>query len=110
VETMWLRKEIGQSGVAGYWWEHDRDVVEVPWDLGVSLLELKGAGFSQAEEPSVDDYDPRIYSDVPAGTAVDILDWVGTDRVRAVAALAVEKSKGGEARTSLVAKLEKLAS
>ena len=124
MEFMWVRKEIGQSGVAGHWWDKDGDVVEVPWDLGVSLLELKGAGFSQAEAPAAsgskpaeaplkhaesEHYDPGLPGDVPDGTAIDVLDWVGVDKSRAAAALKAEKAKGGDARTSLVAKLEKLA-
>lgn len=107
MEYMWLRKEIGQSGVADCWWENDGDVIEVPWDLGVELLHLKGAGFSQADGP--EEYDPGLPGDVPEGTAVDVLDWVGMDKDRAAAALAAEKGKGSDARTSLVSKLEKLA-
>lgn len=112
MDFMRLRKEAGQSGVAGYWWEKDGDVVEVPWDLGVSLLELKGAGFSQVmpgQSSSKNVYDPGLPGDVPQGTAIEVLDWVGADPSRAAAALAAEQGKGSDARTSLIAKLEKLA-
>lgn len=110
MDHMFLRKEIGQSGVAGYWWDEDGSVVKVPWDLGVSLLELPGAGYSQVLDAvsAHDDYDPGLPSDVPDGTAVDVMDWVGVDKNRAAAALAAEKAKGNDARTSLIAKLEKL--
>ena len=121
MDTIWLRKETGQSGIAGYWWENDGDAVEVPWELGVNLLGLKGAGFSQVpddevvedSDQSVDTetgYDPGLPGDVPTGTAAEILDWVGADSGRAEAALQAEKGRGGDARTSLIAKLEKLAS
>lgn len=120
MEFMFLRKEIGQSGVAGFWWEHDGDVVEVPWDLGVSLLGLRGAGFSQVEVPVVarlQDAPVEVPTvevvtgsgGVPLGTAVEVLDWVGTDKGRAAAALVVERGRGVDARSSLVAKLERLA-
>lgn len=109
---MRLRKEVGQSGIAGYWWENDGDVVEVPWDFGAELLALKGAGFSEASddepEPETGGYDPGLPGDVPDGTALQILDWVGVDAARAGAALKAERGKGTEARTSLIAKLEKL--
>lgn len=46
---------------------------------------------------------------VPDGTAKDVIDWVGDDRARARSALAAEQAKGDDARTTLVAKLTKLA-
>lgn len=46
---------------------------------------------------------------VPDGSARDVIDWVGDDRDRARAALDVEQAKGDDARTTLVAKLTKLA-
>lgn len=46
---------------------------------------------------------------VPDGTAKDVVDWVGDDQQRARQALAVEQSKGDEARTTLVARLTKIA-
>lgn len=45
---------------------------------------------------------------VPAGTAGDVLAWVGSDPARARAALAAERQRS-KPRTSLLAKLEKLA-
>ncbi len=46
---------------------------------------------------------------VPDGTAKDVIDWVGDDRDRARAALEAEQGKGDDARTTLVARLSKLA-
>lgn len=46
---------------------------------------------------------------VPDGTATEVIDWVGDDRARARAALDAEQAKGDDARTTLVAKLSKLA-
>lgn len=46
---------------------------------------------------------------VPDGSAKDVIDWVGDDRDRARAALDAEQAKGDDARTTLVAKLTKLA-
>jgi hypothetical protein len=46
---------------------------------------------------------------VPDGTAKDVIDWVGDDPQRARQALNVEQGKGDEARTTLVARLSKIA-
>lgn len=46
---------------------------------------------------------------VPDGSAKDVIDWVGEDRDRARAALDAEQARGDDARTTLVAKLAKLA-
>jgi hypothetical protein len=57
------------------------------------------------EEPAVD-----VDGDgVPDGTAKQILEWVGDDPVRAAKARDAEVAKGGSARQTLVAALEKLA-
>lgn len=48
--------------------------------------------------------------DVPDGSISDVLDWVGDDPARARAALDAEQAKGDKARSTLVAKLETLAS
>jgi hypothetical protein len=45
----------------------------------------------------------------PDGTAKDVLDWVGDNPDRALAALAAENAKGDDARSTLVARLTKLA-
>jgi hypothetical protein len=45
---------------------------------------------------------------VPDGTAADVLAWVGEDRGRARQALTVEQARP-KPRTSLVAKLDKIA-
>jgi hypothetical protein len=58
-----------------------------------------------ADEPAVD-----VDGDgVPDGTVKQILEWVGTDRQRAAQALAVEREKEADARTTLIRDLEKLA-
>lgn len=111
MEFMRLRKEVGQSGVGSFWWEKNGDVVRVPWSLGEELLGLKGAGFSQVldSDPDVQsEYDPGLPGDVPEGTPLQVLEWVGVDSARAAAALKAELDRGSESRRSLVAKLEKL--
>jgi hypothetical protein len=45
---------------------------------------------------------------VPDGTAKQILEWAGPDIDRAALALAAEREKGDDARTTLIAALEKL--
>jgi len=45
---------------------------------------------------------------VPDGSAKQVLAWVGDDRERAALALAVEREKEADARSTLVAQLEKL--
>lgn len=45
---------------------------------------------------------------VPDGTAKQILEWAGPDVDRAALALAAEREKGDDARTTLIAALEKL--
>jgi hypothetical protein len=44
---MLLRKEQGGAIVAGYEWANDGDVVDVPGDLGLELLAIKGGGFTE---------------------------------------------------------------
>lgn len=109
MQWMRLRKEVGKSGVSGYWWAEDGDVVTVPWDLGVSLLDLKSAGFSQADDQDPIEAPTPEPESVPGGSANDVMAWVGLDSSRAQAALAVERAKGNDARISLISKLEKLA-
>ncbi len=55
-----------------------------------------GAGGDSGEDP------------VPEGSAKQILDWVSADRDRAARALALERGRGDDARSTLVAALEKL--
>lgn len=109
MEWMRLRKETGKSGVAGYWWENDGDVVSVPWDLGVSILAIKGADFTQVlteedEPPSKDEVDGMV----PHGSVDQIMAWVGDDKRRAEAALRVERLKKFDARASLISRLDKV--
>lgn len=63
--------------------------------------------------PDHGDYDPaetREDLQVPEGLNVkETEDWVAGDKLRAEAALKVEKKKGGDARSTLVSTLETLA-
>ena len=42
---MLLAKEQGGSVVAGYAWANDGDAVDVPYDLAMELMAIKGGGF-----------------------------------------------------------------
>ncbi len=42
---MLLAKEQGGTTVAGHTWENDGDAVDVPYDLAMELLAIKGGGF-----------------------------------------------------------------
>ena len=50
---MLLVKEQGGGTVAGYTWENDGDAVEVPYELAVELLAIKGGDFSVPEEETL---------------------------------------------------------
>jgi hypothetical protein len=58
----------------------------------------------EPEEPAVD----TDGDGVPDGTTKQILEWVAEDPSRAALALAAERDKGDDARTTLVRDLEKL--
>jgi len=63
---MWLRKERGGSGAAGYSWEHDGDVVEVPDHLALELLEVPGNDFTLVEPEDLEpDGSPDAAADKP---------------------------------------------
>jgi hypothetical protein len=47
--------------------------------------------------------------DVPAGTMADVLGWVGDNPVRAVRAIDAERVRRTDPRTSLIARLERIA-
>jgi len=53
---MLLRKETGGCSItyerAGYAWEKDGDITEVPYDLGVELLAISGGGFGIVDTPT----------------------------------------------------------
>jgi hypothetical protein len=53
---MWLRKTRLLPGGApgGFVWETDQDVVEVPDDLGLELVAIPDAGFSEVAAPTAD--------------------------------------------------------
>jgi hypothetical protein len=56
---MLLKKEQGGCVVAGYTWEHDGDVVEVPDALGNELLAIPGGDFVHVPEDAAEaDTDP----------------------------------------------------
>lgn len=128
---MLVRHRTGStSGPHGYFWENPGDVVEVPDALGNELLRISdefeevvpeagestedfvpGGPVPGKDEESVEDEGPAEDSDgdgVPDGTANQVMAWVNSDPERAAAALEAEKAKA-EPRTSLIAKLEKLA-
>lgn len=42
---MLLAKTQGGTTVAGHTWENDGDAVDVPYDLAMELLAIKGGGF-----------------------------------------------------------------
>jgi hypothetical protein len=48
---MLLGKEQGGTTVHGHRWENDGDEVEVPYELAMELLAIKGAGFYVPEAP-----------------------------------------------------------
>jgi hypothetical protein len=52
---------------------------------------------------------PDAAPDVASSSIQAVTDWVGTDPARAVQMLEAEKARGGSARSTLVAKLESLA-
>lgn len=108
---VFLKKEQGNVDIGVYRWENDGDVVEVDEVLGGQLLTIKGHDFTEMptdyqpepDEPAVDlDGDG-----VPDGTANQVMQWVGEDKERALQALLAEKGRGNEARSSLIARLEK---
>ncbi|MEV5944414.1 hypothetical protein [Streptomyces sp. NPDC051994] len=57
---MWLRKTrlIPGSAPGGFEWNAPDDVVEVPDDLGLDLVEIPGAGFEEVPPPAVKDEAP----------------------------------------------------
>lgn len=74
---------------------------DVPQEDVARLLAL-----GHIEEP-----DSSVESDgvsVPEGSAKQVMEWVGTDPERAAMALDVEQAKGDNARSTLVAGLQKL--
>jgi hypothetical protein len=62
---MLLAKEQGGSVVAGYEWKNDGDAVEVPYDLAMELMAIKGGGFS-VPEPGPPKAKPAAKPAVPA--------------------------------------------
>ena len=52
---MWLRKSrTPGSAPGGYSWTTTEDAVEVPDDLGLELLGIRDAGFSEVAPPAVE--------------------------------------------------------
>lgn len=54
---MLLGKEQGGTTVHGHHWDHDGHEVEVPYELALELLAIKGGGF-YVPEPADDGTDP----------------------------------------------------
>lgn len=130
---MLLRKAQGNVSIGDYVWEKDGDVVDVPDWMAHELLAIKGNDYTEVmphtekHESNVDWKPVEVGDDavvedgeegpaedvdgdgVPDGTANQVLAWVGEDKERAAAALAAEVAKGDDARSSLVAKLSRLA-
>lgn len=81
------------------------EVEEIARLRGVSWDDLTSEGppevFPQPEPASATAMDPNA---VPSGTVDDVLDWVGTDPVRAQAALDAEDS--GKQRSTLMEALQ----
>lgn len=119
-------KAGGASAPGGYYWENPGDILEVPNDLGNDLVRI-GHDFEEVLPHEVDhesnedwqsvEIDEGMYVErgveyegVPDGTANQVMDWVGEDPERAAEALVAEQAKGDSARSSLIAKLERLTS
>lgn len=68
-----------------------------------------GDGSGQQPPPEVVTLTGATTGGVPDGTATDVIRWVGDDPARARQALDAEQAKGDDARSTLVAKLGKLA-
>jgi hypothetical protein len=64
---MLLGKEQGGTAVHGHHWENDGDEVEVPYELAMELLAIKGAGFyvPEAEAEPGEPPKPQRKSKVP---------------------------------------------
>ena len=157
---MKIRKEQGGSGIGKYFWINDGDVVDVPYEMGMELLALKGTDLSFVDEtefanseiakinsisepiddlqddrpaenvmepliedaegdPVADEDDPlqKAVQDVsPADEPVpvkesvaNIIAWVGTNKIRAEAAIRAERDYRREPRPSLIQQLQQIA-
>ncbi len=128
---MWLRKEQGNCSIGNWTWEHDGDVVWVDDQKVVDELLQARNDITEVPAPEVGEVTEdagEVVADqgnifgflpeadeigesgvVPEGTAAVVTEWVGDDVDRARRALEVELARGAEARSSLVAKLRKLA-
>ena len=85
---MLLRKEQGGSTVAGFEWELDGDVVDVPDDLAMDLLAIKGGGYSVPEPAPVPVTDPPADPAADAKTKADARAKAKADADAAAKALA----------------------
>lgn len=125
---MWLRKEQGNCSIGPYTWDHDGAVVFVDDPVMAEDLLLARNDITEAQGPKAGEStedgpapfsflpdpgtpkDPEDFTwQVPDGTAAEILSWVNGDPQRIQAALEAERARGVDARSTLVAKLEKLA-
>ncbi|MFF4403834.1 hypothetical protein [Streptomyces sp. NPDC001404] len=71
---MWLRKTrlIPGSAPGGYQWNTPEDIVEVPDELGLDLVEIPGAGFEEVPPPATKDEVKRGRPRKPAATGVEV--------------------------------------
>jgi hypothetical protein len=54
---MLLAKRSGGSTIRGHTWKHDDAAVDVPYDLAMELLAIKGGGF-YVPEPEPEESEP----------------------------------------------------
>jgi protein involved in temperature-dependent protein secretion len=81
---------------------------DVPEEYVAALLARGHIAKHEAVEPA-EVAEPEVDSEeVPGGTAVEVLAWVGDNAGRAARALEVEQAKDGGGRSTLVANLSKL--
>lgn len=126
---MWLRKEQGNCSIGPYTWANDGDVIWVDDPVMADELVQAKNDITEAQAPEVGEStedadsqpgpftfivknadDPDDFGwQVPDGTAAEIMSWVNGDPARIRAALKAERDKGADARSTLVARLEKLA-
>lgn len=75
---------------------------DVPQEDVARLLAL--GQIEEPDGPGVDTNDDGV----PEGSARQVMEWVGSDPERAAMALDIEQAKGDNARSTLVASLQKL--
>jgi len=81
---------------------------DVPEEFVSALLERGHIAKHESDEPAEVAAPVADSEEVPGGTAVEVLNWVGDNTSRAARALEVEQAKDGGGRSTLVANLSKL--